>query len=68
MKFRNNIFLSKNSLITDRKEKRKSYTNNGDVYKRLYNYSLIQEKMLNNLSNKYSIDEEEKYPFIPQIN
>ena len=68
MKFRNNIFLSKNSLITDRKEKRKSYTNNGDVYKRLFNYSLIQEKMLNNLSNKYSIGEEEKYPFIPQIN
>jgi hypothetical protein len=49
-------------------KKRKIVYNNSEVYERLFNYSLIKEKMLSNLSNKYLIDEEEKYTFIPQIN
>jgi hypothetical protein len=52
----------------ERKEKRKIYFNNGQVYERLFNYSMIREKILSNLSNKYLIDEEDKYPFIPKIN
>ena len=52
----------------EKNKKRKIVYNNSEVYDRLYNYSLIKEKMLSNLSNKYLIDEEDKYTFIPQIN
>ena len=67
-KFRNNIILSIKPEKKERKEKRKIYFNNGQVYERLFNYSMIREKILSNLSNKYLIDEEDKYPFIPKIN
>ena len=53
---------------TEKNKKRKIVSNNSEVYDRLYNYSLIKEKILSNLSNKYLIDEEDKYTFIPQIN
>ena len=66
-KFRNNIILSIKPEKKERKEKRKIYFNNGQVYERLFNYSMIREKILSNLSNKYLIDEEDKYPFIPKI-
>ena len=58
------IYPSKREKI----KKRKIVYNNSDVYERLFNYSLIKEKILSNLSNKYLIDEEDKYTFIPQIN
>ena len=53
---------------SEKNKKRKIVSNNSEVYDRLYNYSLIKEKILSNLSNKYLIDEEDKYTFIPQIN
>ena len=58
------IYPSKREKI----KKRKIVYNNSEVYERLFNYSLIKEKILSNLSNKYLIDEEDKYTFIPQIN
>jgi hypothetical protein len=52
----------------EKKQKRKIAYNNSEVYERLFNYSQIKEKILSNLSNKFLIDEEDKYTFIPQIN
>ena len=67
-RFRYNIFLPYFQKKKEPNKKRRLPYNNSDVYDRLYNYSIIKEKMLYNLSNKYLIDEEDKYPFIPQIN
>ena len=68
LKFRNNIYSLIYPSKSDKNKKRKIVYNNSEVYERLFNYSLIKEKMLSNLSNKYLIDEEDKYTFIPQIN
>ena len=55
------------SIISNKPKKHNLY-NNGKVYDRLFNYSIMKENMLYNLSNKYLIDEEGKYPFIPKVN
>ena len=67
-KFRNNSILSTFSKKNAAKRKRKIFSNLEKVYERLFNYSIIREKMLYNLSNKYLLDEEDKYPFFPKIN
>ena len=67
-KYRNNIILSTFSKKNETKRKRKIFSNFEKVYDRLFNYSIIKEKMLYNLSNKYLLDEEYKYPFFPKIN
>lgn len=67
-KFRNNTILSAFSKKKETKRKRKNFSNFEKVYERLFNYSIIKEKMLYNLSNKYLLDEEDKYPFFPKIN
>ena len=67
-KYRNNIILSTLQNNTGKNNKRKNSNNNTKVYDRLFNYAIIKEKMLYNLSNKYLIDEEDKYTFNPKIN
>ena len=68
LKFKNNTILTKFLIQKENNEKRKISYNKSKVYERLFNYSIIKEKKLCNLSNKYLIDEEDKYTFSPKIN
>ena len=67
-KYKNNIILFNHFNKTENLNKREIPTNNAKVYDRLFNYSIMKENMLYNLSNKFLIDEEDKYPFIPKVN
>ena len=68
LKFKYNTILTKFLIQKENSEKRKISYNKSKVYERLFNYSIIKEKKLCNLSNKYLIDEEDKYTFSPKIN
>ena len=68
LKFKYNTILTKFLIQKENNEKRKISYNKSKVYERLFNYSIIKEKKLCNLSNKYLIDEEDKYTFSPKIN
>ena len=62
-----------NSIIIKKKKKKKNKKRNNslkerNVHDRLFDDSIIRQEMLNNLLNKYLIDEEEKYTFYPKIN
>ena len=67
-KYKINTILTIISKKSESKEKREIISNGEKVYDRLFNYSIIKERLLYNLSNKYLIEEEDKYPFFPKIN
>ena len=63
-KYKKNIVLYGRAKL----KKRNISIKKENVHDRLFNDSILKKKMLENLLNKYSIVEEEKYPFIPKIN
>ena len=71
LKYRTNILLKKSNKKNKNKQNillKKININKIKVHDRLFNDSILKREMLDNLLNKYLIDEEEKYPFYPKIN
>ena len=75
LKYKTNIIIKELEKKEEIKELKKNLSKNklkknnkNNVHDRLFNYSIIKQEMLDNLLNKYLIDEEEKYPFYPKIN
>ena len=72
LKYKANILLKKANQKDKNKKKnislKKINMNKNNVHDRLFNDSILKQEMLDNLLNKYLIDEEEKYPFYPKIN
>ena len=69
----NELKKSKEKVTIKKPKKYKSVNklkkdSKNNVHDRLFNDSITKQEMLDNLLNKYLIDEEEKYTFYPKIN
>ena len=68
LNYKANTISKTKSKSKSKNKKRNTLLKKIDVHDRLFNDSILKQEMLDNLLNKYLLNEEEKYTFYPKIN